>query len=221
MAGTTVYKGVSSVNFVKLLRGELNDPPFLQDGIATAGEVYKDRDSSMYYYCHTTTPSAQTTPVSTYFSDTPISIKRSEKRIRELDEEKAPLANPSLTGTPTAPTPATGDNSTKIATTAFVQNGFSTSSLSENGYQKLPSGLIMQWGQAISTGGPSQRTVTFPTRFPTACLNVVVGLMNGGWEGDNITYASYIYNSKTTTSFKYVLDAEVGTEGVTWFAIGY
>lgn len=34
---------------------------------------------------------------------------------------KAPLASPALTGTPTAPTPATADNSTKIATTAFVQ----------------------------------------------------------------------------------------------------
>jgi hypothetical protein len=33
---------------------------------------------------------------------------------------KANLASPSLTGTPMAPTPATGDNSTKIATTAFV-----------------------------------------------------------------------------------------------------
>jgi hypothetical protein len=32
----------------------------------------------------------------------------------------APLASPALTGTPTAPTPAEGDNSTKIATTAFV-----------------------------------------------------------------------------------------------------
>ena len=32
----------------------------------------------------------------------------------------APLASPSLTGTPTAPTPTTGDSSTKIATTAFV-----------------------------------------------------------------------------------------------------
>lgn len=28
--------------------------------------------------------------------------------------------SPALTGTPTAPTPAPGDNSTKIATTAFV-----------------------------------------------------------------------------------------------------
>jgi len=34
---------------------------------------------------------------------------------------KAPLASPALTGTPTAPTPAPGDNTTKISTTAFVQ----------------------------------------------------------------------------------------------------
>ena len=34
---------------------------------------------------------------------------------------KAPLASPALTGTPTAPTPTSGDDSTKIATTAFVQ----------------------------------------------------------------------------------------------------
>lgn len=32
----------------------------------------------------------------------------------------APLASPALTGTPTAPTPALADNSTRIATTAFV-----------------------------------------------------------------------------------------------------
>jgi hypothetical protein len=33
---------------------------------------------------------------------------------------KAPIASPALTGNPTAPTPATGDNDTSIATTAFV-----------------------------------------------------------------------------------------------------
>jgi hypothetical protein len=33
----------------------------------------------------------------------------------------APLESPALTGTPTAPTPAAGNNSTRIATTAFVQ----------------------------------------------------------------------------------------------------
>ena len=35
---------------------------------------------------------------------------------------KAPLASPALTGTPTAPTAAAGDNSTQVATTAFVKN---------------------------------------------------------------------------------------------------
>lgn len=39
----------------------------------------------------------------------------------------APLNNAGLTGTPTAPTPTTGDSSTKIATTAFVANTLSTS----------------------------------------------------------------------------------------------
>ena len=34
----------------------------------------------------------------------------------------APLASPALTGTPTAPTPTSGDDSTKIATTAYVQD---------------------------------------------------------------------------------------------------
>lgn len=38
------------------------------------------------------------------------------------------LVSPALTGTPTAPTPATADNSTTIATTAFVKNqGYTTS----------------------------------------------------------------------------------------------
>jgi len=38
---------------------------------------------------------------------------------------KAPLASPSLTGTPTAPTATTGNNTTQIATTAFVQSAIS------------------------------------------------------------------------------------------------
>lgn len=37
----------------------------------------------------------------------------------------APLASPALTGMPTVPTPATNDNSTRIASTAFVANAVS------------------------------------------------------------------------------------------------
>ena len=49
---------------------------------------------------------------------------------------KAPLASPSLTGTPTAPTVSdVTDNSTKIATTGFIQNRLA--SFDDNYYTKL------------------------------------------------------------------------------------
>ena len=41
--------------------------------------------------------------------------------LAEEIDEKAPLASPAFTGTPTAPTPSADDNSTKVATTAFVK----------------------------------------------------------------------------------------------------
>lgn len=42
--------------------------------------------------------------------------------IKTALDDKADLASPALTGTPTAPTPTAGDDSTKIATTEFVQD---------------------------------------------------------------------------------------------------
>lgn len=43
---------------------------------------------------------------------------------------KADLASPAFTGNPTAPTQSAGDNSTKVATTAFVANAVSTAFVS-------------------------------------------------------------------------------------------
>lgn len=159
----------------------------------------------------------------------------------------ATKASPTFTGTPTAPTPANGDNSKKLATTEFVakalaalagsapetldtlkeladalgndpnfattvlnklaeklakdQNGADipepalfvknlglgeaakrnvgngqnqipdmaafASSLSSTGFQKLPSGLIIQWG---IVSGASNYTVTYPVTFPNRSL---------------------------------------------------
>lgn len=45
---------------------------------------------------------------------------------------KAPLASPTFTGTPAAPTPTAGDNTTKLATTEFV-NAAANSSVTLNG----------------------------------------------------------------------------------------
>lgn len=45
---------------------------------------------------------------------------------------KAPLASPALTGTPTAPTQTAGDDSTRLATTAFVQEALPVTGLVGN-----------------------------------------------------------------------------------------
>lgn len=54
---------------------------------------------------------------------------------------KADLNSPSLTGTPTAPTAASGTNTTQLATTAFVQSAIGTAL----------SGVIVMWSGTIAT----------------------------------------------------------------------
>lgn len=56
----------------------------------------------------------------------------------------------------------------------LVQGLDFSSSKSSAGYQKLPSGLILQWGEsALVTTGNSTVGVTFPMTFPTVCLAVI------------------------------------------------
>jgi len=51
----------------------------------------------------------------------PVTIAESQVTNLTTDlAAKAPLASPAFTGTPTAPTPTAGDNSTKLATSAYV-----------------------------------------------------------------------------------------------------
>ena len=55
----------------------------------------------------------------------------------------APLAGPTLTGTPSAPTPPVGDNSTRLATTAFVMANTGTA---------VPTGTLTLTGDVTGTG---------------------------------------------------------------------
>lgn len=78
---------------------------------------------------------------------------------------KAPLASPTLTGTPKAPTALAGTNSTQIATTAFVQNAVSNGiaasdalifkgSLGTNGtITALPTTYKTGWTYRVITAG--------------------------------------------------------------------
>ncbi len=98
-----------------------------------------------------------------------------------------------LTGLPTIP-----------SSTAF-DGGHS---FTENGYQKLSNGLILQWGYRTD----SSMTITFPITFPNACLNVSLSTIHytkvdwtpiiSGWSITSFTLSAASYN-------------------FTWLAIGY
>lgn len=60
-------------------------------------------------------------------------------------------------------------------------------SLNANGYQRLPGGLIMQWGRTPSVGIDSSAAVTFPTAFTSAVYSVVVTQNAGIATGSNGT----------------------------------
>jgi hypothetical protein len=145
---------------------------------------------------------------------------------------KAPLASPTFTGNPAAPTQASADNSTKLATTAWVRAALATlataagfaSSIASNGYVKFPSwlgGLVLQWGSVSSSGtAAGNATATFPLAFPTACLNVVASVTGGGTAG-NFTVQVGAFNT-TTAPLTALSNGAIATGiGVSWFAVGH
>ena len=73
---------------------------------------------------------------------------------------KAPLASPALTGSPTAPTQTTGDNSTKIATDAFVLANAATLPIAESSVTNLATDLAAKapLTSPALTGSPTAPT---------------------------------------------------------------
>lgn len=98
--------------------------------------------------------------------------------------------------------------------------------LSTNGFQKLPGGLILQWGTATvtttSAGGTS--TVTLPTTFPSGIVFVGGNYKNSGLITDCFAVNTFpTSNSQITIS----LDAPgagtapSGSQSVFWVALGF
>ena len=103
--------------------GGSTQPVYLNNGVPTA----------IGYTIATNVPSgAQFTDTVVTVNDTLTSTSTSEalsaNQGRVLSVNKANLASPAFTGTPTAPTASAGTNNTQIATTAFVQTAVSSAS---------------------------------------------------------------------------------------------
>ena len=71
-------------------------------------------------------------------------------------------------GIGTAANKNTGNGSGQLPDMSFFDSNFGV-----NGYQKLPSGLIIQWGSAPATIG-TLSTKAYPIQFPNAALHVVL-----------------------------------------------
>ncbi len=94
---------------------------------------------------------------------------------------KAPLASPALTGTPTAPTPAPADNTTKIATTAYVQNAitsFGAGDMAKSIYDTTNNGKVdlAEVAEAVAWTGVSGKPATFPATAHSHTIADTTGL---------------------------------------------
>lgn len=97
-----------------------------------------------------------------------------------------------------------------IGNNQIVTNDQFGNSLASNGYQKLPSGLIMQWGRVNISSGT---TITFPIKFPNGFLQAVVTPHAGSAQ-----YASYAYE---TTSGMTIYHSYSSTLYVSYLAVGW
>ncbi len=125
-------------------------------------------------------------------------------------DAKAPLASPTFTGTPVAPTQSTADNSTRIATTAYVTGKTSAVQSSVNSLQSQVNGLSIPTANTLNVGikawndGSSDlqirygsflsstdrnQTVLFTTPFDSECFVCIVGgeVLTGSVSRTNFT----------------------------------
>lgn len=113
----------------------------------------------------------------------------------------------------TAPAAATGDRSSLLATMAAFSTEF-TSSLGINGWQKLPSGLIIQWGNGSASQAGAANV--FPITFPTATLSV-----QGIHYGTDYDMNVIVSPSPPATGFTAKTSVVGGPYNFTWLAVGY
>ena len=104
------------------------------------------------------------------------------------------------------------NSSTGLQTSSFTG---SNQLLSSSGYQKIPGGLIIQWGRVTSPASPG--TLTFPIAFPTTCLSIVGTYLTASSRTD--AFINFSSSTPITTSITYWGSSSSGS--FNWIAIGY
>jgi hypothetical protein len=104
----------------------------------------------------------------------------------------------------------TGTDAVRAVTPAGL--GMSARSLTTNGYQRLPGGLIIQWGNVAGVPGGAQSTITLPTTFSSTMYSGVAIANTTG--NTNVTVHTF------TPSTFVVLHHGSGPTNIYFIAIG-
>ncbi|HDT2124071.1 TPA: hypothetical protein RCG93_000363 [Enterobacter roggenkampii] len=95
-----------------------------------------------------------------------------------------------------------------------------TSQKSLTGWQKLPGGMILQWGLTTTFGSEQNTLVTFPVAFPSSMLMGYTSYANTS--GDPATGSTYIGQIRTTGSTQmYIRNLGPTNAQYNWLVIGY
>jgi hypothetical protein len=93
-----------------------------------------------------------------------------------------------------------------------------TKNLGQNGYYKLPDGLIMQWGYASAANGG--QTIYFPISFLDTNYSVVT---NTATDSPSLSVAivkTIRYKNKSSLTIVSLQHGQAAGEPWSWFAIG-
>ncbi|QEY24688.1 gp53-like domain-containing protein [Neisseria animalis] len=120
-----------------------------------------------------------------------------------------------VNGLASANTPALNDNSGNLATTAWVRQ-MCAAAAGGNGYQKLPSGLIIQW-LTINVNGADNGMAALPIAFPNA---VLMAMVNDTQEGISPIHAT-AWNKENTTAAAIGWNANAQAGLISIIAIGH
>lgn len=115
-------------------------------------------------------------------------------------------------------------NATEVANRSNVSKAINPSnvgqtfsqSLGVNGWCRLPSGLIYQWG-VVSVNGDASATANFPIPFTSACLNVQATLNSSSFDARDDAGCGATW-SRTTVTLR---NGSARLLAISYFAIGY
>ena len=152
---------------------------------------------------------------------TDAALTANQGRVLSDRTQPATTTNVGITRFATATEVANKQNVSAAVTPANVKSMF-TGTRSTNGYEILPSGLILQWGTTGAVSYDTSINIDFPLAFPNSCLNITASPRAINQQSFNGATSAYTSNV-TRTGATLTNDSSTSREAfaITWFAIGY